>query len=171
MSKRARSKPGLKVIRGDELPLSNASLLELVRAVLGRGFSLRFQAKGFSMAPFIRDRDILTIGPKGAERPRPGDIVAFVHPADGKLCVHRVVAFRDGMATIKGDNMPLADGVFPESSIVGFVRRVERNGRVVRSGLGVRGRLIASLSRSRAWDGLLTRARMVVRPLRGRRRR
>ena len=42
--------------------------------------------------------------------------------------MHRVVGFRDGMATIKGDNMPMADGVFPESSIVGFVRRVERNG-------------------------------------------
>lgn len=171
MSRPARSKPGLRIIRGDELPLSNASLLDLVRAVLGRGFSLRFQAKGFSMAPFIRDRDILTIGPRGGEMPRSGDIVAFVHPSDGKLCVHRVVGFRDGMATIKGDNVPFADGIFPESSIIGVVRRVERNGRVVRFGLGVAGRLIASLSRSQAWEGFLFRVRAVVRPFRGRRRR
>ncbi len=171
MSKPVEDKPGLKVIRGAELPLSNASLLALAEDVLGRGFSLRFQAKGSSMAPLVRDRDILTVGPKGGDTPRPGDIVAFVHPADGKLCVHRVVAFRNGKATIKGDNVPMADGVFPESSILGYVRRVERDGHDVRSGLGLMGRLIASLSRSRAWEGLLSGARRITRPFRYRWRR
>ncbi len=171
MSKPAGSKPGLKAIRGDELPLSNDSFLALARAVLGRGFSLRFQAKGFSMAPFIRDGDVLTLAPKGGNPPRPGDIVAFVHPSDGKLAVHRVVAFRDGKATIKGDNVPNPDGTFPEGSIFGFVRRVERDGRVVRPGFGVAGRLIASLSKRRIWGELLAGARAVARPFRGRRRR
>jgi len=170
LSKAAGSRAGLKAIRGDELPLSGASFLALARAVLGRGFSLRFRAKGFSMAPFIRDGDVLTVVPKGGDLARPGDIVAFVHSSDGRLTVHRIVAFRGGEATIKGDNVSMPDGTFPEGSILGFVRRVERDGRVVRPGFGVMGRLIASLSRHRVWEGLLSGARAVARPLRGRRR-
>jgi hypothetical protein len=123
------------------------------------------------MAPFIRDGDVLTIVPKGGERPHPGDIVAFIHPSDGRLSVHRVVAFRGGEATIKGDNVPMPDGIFPEGSILGFVRRVERDGRTVQPGFGVMGRLIASLSRHRAWEGLLSGARAVAHPFSGRRRR
>lgn len=171
MSKPAGSKPGLRIIQGEELPLSNASFLALARAVLGRGYSLRFQAKGSSMAPLIRDGDILTLAPKGGKPPRPGDIVAFVNPSDGKLAVHRIIAFRGGKATIKGDNVPVPDGIFPEGSILGFVRRVERDGRVVRPGFGPAGRLIASLSALRAWGGLLDGARAVTRPFRRGRRR
>ncbi len=168
MSRPAGSKPGLRTIPGDELPLSNASFLALAGAVLGRGFSLRFQAKGSSMAPFIRDGDVLTLAPKGGKPPRRGDIVAFVNPSDGKLAVHRIIAFRRGEATIKGDNVPAPDGTFPEGSILGFVRRVERDGRVVRPGLGLAGRVIAMLSARRAWRGLLSGARTVTRPFRGR---
>ena len=171
MSKPAVSRPGLRTIPGEEFPLSNASFLALAGAVLGRGFSLRFQAKGFSMAPLIRDGDILTLAPKGGKPPRPGDIVAFVNPSDGKIAVHRIIAFRRGAATIKGDNVSLPDGTFPESSILGFVWRVERDGRIVRPGFGVAGRFIASLSARRLWRGLLACAEVVSRPFRGERRR
>lgn len=171
MSKAAGSRPDLKVIRGDELPLSNASLLALARSVLERGASLRFQARGFSMAPFIRDGDVLTVVPKGGGRSNPGDIVAFVHPANDRLTVHRIVAIRGGKVAIKGDNVSVPDGAIPEENILGFVRRVERDGRVVRPGFGTAGRLIASLSRYRAWGGLLSGARAVARPFLRRRRR
>lgn len=123
------------------------------------------------MAPLICDRDVLTIVPKGGDLPHPGDIVAFVHPSDGRLIVHRVVAFRGGEATIKGDNVPMPDGIFPEGSILGFVRRVEREGRVVRPGFGVVGRMIAALSKHRVWGGLLSGARVVAHPFSGRRHR
>jgi signal peptidase I len=171
LSKPAGSRPGLRTIQGDELPLSNASFLALAQAVLGRGFSLRFQAKGFSMAPFIRDGDVLTLAPAGGKPPRAGDIVAYLDPSDGKVAVHRVISFRRGEAVIKGDNVPAPDGTFPEGSILGFVRRVERDGRVVRPGFGLAGRLVAALSARRAWQGLLSGARTVTRPFRGRRRR
>lgn len=171
MSGPAGSRPGLKVIRGNELPLSNASLLALARSVLGRGASLRFQARGFSMAPFIRDGDVLTVFPKGERRPRPGDIVAFVHPENDRLTVHRVVTIRDGEVAVKGDNVSMPDGTVPEERILGFVRRVERDGRTVRPGFGAAGRLIASLSRRRAWRTLLSGARACARALPGRTRR
>ena len=170
MSRPADDKPGLKVIRGDELPLSNASLLDLARSVLGRGFSLRFQAKGASMAPFIRDRDILTVAPKAGAGPLPGDIVACIHPADGKLCVHRIVALRGEKALVKGDNASAPDGALRESDILGFVRRVERDGRLVRFGIATGARFVAGLSRTKALGWLLSVMRAAVRVFPGRRR-
>jgi len=162
------SKPGLKTIPGEALPLSNASFLSLARAVLGRGYSLRFLAKGFSMAPFIRDGDVLTLAPRAGKRLRPGDIVAYVNPSDGRLSVHRIIAWRAGKITIKGDNVPMPDGTFAEDSVLGIVRRVERDGRVVRPGFGIAGRLIAGLSGQRTWYGLLAGARTLTRPFRRR---
>lgn len=156
-------RPGLKVIRGAELPLSNASLLALARSVLERGFALRFQAKGASMAPFIRDGDILTLAPGGTGGPRPGDIAAFVHPSDGKLCVHRVVALRGGKALIKGDNVSEPDCALPAGGILGYVRRLERNGRKVRFGIFVGAPLVARLSRTRGLGWTLSGMRLACR--------
>jgi hypothetical protein len=45
------------------LSLSGAALLALARDVLARGAQVRFRARGSSMSPFIRDRDILTLAP------------------------------------------------------------------------------------------------------------
>jgi len=140
-----------KYVKADQaqLAMPNAAFAELMTAVLDKGTPFRFQATGFSMTPFIRSGDVITIAPTPA-RIRFGDVVAFESPSGGKLVVHRVVRVsRDGYI-IKGDNSPEADADVPGSRILGRVARVERRGKRVRLGSGIERVAVAFLSR-RGW--------------------
>lgn len=149
--------PRLFVVRAAELPLSGQALLDLMRAVLARGVPFRFRARGWSMAPFIRDGDVTTVSPLQGALPRVGDVVAFARPGTGNLVVHRVVARRSMGLLVQGDRMPEhTDGIVPAESLLGRVTRVQRDGRDVWLGLGPERYLIAWLSRT----GLLTPLRV-----------
>ena len=111
------------------------------------------------MAPFIRDRDVLTIAPLGGREPDVGEVVAFTLSDTGHLAIHRVVARVNGGWLIRGDNTAQADGVVFGEQLLGRVVRVERNGRGVRVGLGEERVWIAALSRR----GNLTALRSVLR--------
>ena len=127
--------------------LPNAAFAELMTAVLDKNAPFRFTAPGFSMTPFIRDGDVLTIAQR---RLRYGDVVAFVNPCRGKLTVHRIIHVSRSGYLIKGDNTPEPDGRVPRSSIIGRVVRVEHCGRQVWLGMGIERIIIAFLSR-RGW--------------------
>ena len=116
--------------------------------VLARGIPFRFAAPGFSMFPFIRDGDAVTISPLRGARARFGDVVAFTGPKGGPI-VHRITARRPGRYEIRGDSAsgPDALDVVPATGILGVVTRVERRGRRVRLGLGPERALAAGLSR------------------------
>jgi hypothetical protein len=135
---------------GGELHLSNLGQLELLRATVERGIPLRTRVRGFSMAPFIRDDDVLTIVPMNGRAPRLGEVVAFVHPETGRLAIHRVIARVATGWLVRGDNCPKPDGVTLRENIVGRVVCIERKGCKVRLGLGVEARLIAWLQRAHA---------------------
>lgn len=123
--------------------------LELLKAVTEKGKLFRFKAPGFSMHPFIRHEDIITVAPLPAGGPVPGDIVAFVRPDIGKLIVHRVIAKTDDGYLIKGDNTENPDGIIPAANILAIVVRVEHKGKnKVVTGIGFGRKPIASLSRS-----------------------
>jgi hypothetical protein len=142
--------PQLFIVKGQELPLSGQSLLELMQAVLARGAPFRFRARGWSMAPFIRDGDVITITPLKQTRPGLGEVVAFIRPDVQKLVVHRIVARRGRTTLIQGDSVAeCSDGLIPVEDLLGRVTRVERNGRRVLIGLGPERYLIAGLSRTR----------------------
>ena len=165
MRPQQRLRPSVYSLRGSDLPLSAEALLELMRGVLARGVPLRFRAKGWSMAPFIRDGDVISVAPLGPALPGLGEVVAFVHPEIGKLVVHRVVARRGGGLLIQGDNLPgAADGLVPRENLLGRVTAVQRGGRKVWLGLGPERFLIALLSRVgllatlRGWVGPLLRS-------------
>jgi signal peptidase I len=132
---------------GGSLSLSNTSLIVIIRDILARGVPFRFAAPGFSMSPFIRDRDIITLAPYEKTSCRIGTVVAFVRPGTGQLVVHRVVAASGDGWRIKGDNNPEEDGVIPHAAILGQVIQVERAGKFVRHGLGPERVIIALLSR------------------------
>jgi len=121
--------------------------LELLKAVMEEGKLFRFRAPGFSMYPFIRNNDIVTLAPLADRCPRTGDIVAFIHPGTRKLVVHRIIHPRDTDFIIKGDNADEPDGLIPRENIFGTVIRIERAGRNVAGGLGYWRRVIALLSR------------------------
>jgi hypothetical protein len=102
------------------------------------------------MAPFIQDRDVVTVAPFRHVLPGVGEVVAFVRPEAGNLVVHRVVARRGAASFIQGDSVPeYADGIIPPENLLGRVTRVQRNGRDVWLGLGPERTVIAWLSRKK----------------------
>lgn len=136
------------VSHGEELHVSNLSQQELLRGMAERGVPLRTTVRGFSMAPFIRDRDVVTIAPITGVEPRVGDVVAFTLSESGRFAIHRVVARIGEGWLMRGDSAPQADAVVTREQLIGRVVRVERDGRDVHVGLGG----------ERAWIGALSRA-------------
>ncbi|HPZ09235.1 MAG TPA: S26 family signal peptidase [Candidatus Eremiobacteraeota bacterium] len=142
-----------------ELHLYGQDLLELLCAVLSKGAGFRFQAKGFSMSPFIKDGDVITISPvKGTV----SQIVPFIHPEGKNLRVHRIVWKTRGKFLIKGDHCNESDGLIPEENILGHVEKIERNGKNIRFGLGKERHLIAWLSRKRILNIMLFLGRLLI---------
>jgi hypothetical protein len=143
-----RPEPAVYTERGYELSLGSRPFKELLIEVLHKGAAFRFRAKGFSMSPFIKDTDVITVAPLSGDKPRFGDVVAFLNPDTEKLVVHRVIGERDNSHFfIRGDNLPTRRHLVPISQILGRVERVERGGRAIALGLGPEKALIALLSR------------------------
>ncbi len=142
------NKPALSRTIGRELGLSGSVVYEIMQAVLVKGMRFRFRALGFSMSPFIRNGDVITIAPLSESKPATGKMVAFIHPESGGLTVHRAIGRKGNAYLLHGDNITdHPDGLIPQEEILGCVVSIERDGRRIRLGLGPEGRLIAGLSR------------------------
>jgi hypothetical protein len=157
-------RPVLSVRSGSGLELSSKALADLMKSVLARGLPFRFRVRGWSMSPFIRDFDVLTVVPLGSRPPRTGEIVAFVSTVDERLVVHRVVGRRGAALLVQGDNLAGAtDAAIPESRVLGRVKRIERDGKTVRLGLGAERSAVAFLSRKGLLAVLAAGARALFR--------
>jgi hypothetical protein len=130
-----------------ELSLSGGQIKDLLRNTLNKGASFRMQARGFSMSPFIKDGDVVTVFPLSENGPCLGEIVAFSQLKAERLLIHRVVGKRDALYLLKGDNISNVDGLIAKADILGSVKKVERRGRRVFLGLGPERVLIAFLNR------------------------
>ncbi len=139
-------KPSLYAVRGGVLSLSGTALKEFLQAVLAKGTSFRFKARGFSMHPFIKDGEMVTISPVPGVQLDPGDIVAFCHPESGKLVVHRIIKKNAQGFILRGDNCAAADGLVSAASIVGRVTAVEGDSWIKRLGRGPDRLFLALLS-------------------------
>jgi len=147
---------GARVVPGGEIALDGNDLAGLMRAVLEKGKAFRFEARGASMHPVIRDGDIVTVRPLAGGGTRTGDVVAFVHPATGGVRIHRVVGAGGAGYLLKGDNALCEDGAVARDALLGRVARIEREGRTVLLGPALRSSLLARLSRT-AWFTRLAR--------------
>jgi len=126
--------------------VQNAELVTLMTEVLARKSPFCFEAKGFSMHPFIRDGDQITLEPPPSKF-QVGQVVAFVGSSRDRLLVHRIIAVdHQGMLT-RGDNSLQADGLVTHNRVLGRVVQVRRGSRQVRLGLGLERMVIAWLSR------------------------
>ena len=132
-----------------EWSISGAALAELLRDVMRKGLPFTFRAGGFSMLPFIKDGDDLTLLPLNGVSPGLGDVVAFIHKGTGMPFIHRVVGMKENTYLLQGDNVKETDGFISESDILGCVRMVQRKGLRVFFGLGPERFLIAYLNRRR----------------------
>ena len=154
------AKPALTSKKGEDLAISDETLQKLMRDVLAKGALFHFRAKGWSMTPFIKNGDAITIAPLIEEKPGIGKVVAFIQPLSGNLVVHRVIGRQGNAFLIQGDNASgQADGLVQPQDILGCVTRVERNGRRVFLGLGLERFLLAILSRNGLLNALLYRLR------------
>jgi hypothetical protein len=166
--KSLQDKPALFETSSQELALSGVALLEIMQAVLAKGASFRFRAPGWSMSPFIRHGDVITIAPLALNTPSVGQVVAFIRPECHGLAVHRVIGRHGAQFLIQGDNISgQADGWFLPQDILGRVICIERSGKKVWLGLGAEryfivffsrvGLLIPLLKRIRLFKGMFTR--------------
>lgn len=130
-----------------EVSFTGDGLINLIRAVTEKGADFRFRVKGFSMSPFIKDGDIVSISALPKNGLGLGRIVAFVNPCSQKLAIHRINGRSSGHYVIKGDGLPDIDGFIPCKNILGLVSKVERKGKVFSLGLGPERRIIAFFSR------------------------
>ena len=126
---------------------------ELCADILCAGIAVRFTARGSSMAPTIRDGEVVTVEPVGPRDGDTGDVVLYASRRG--LTAHRVVGKRQGPEPAflaRGDAPGSAEEPLHGEQMLGRVQQVERNGRVtdvaprpwtrrVALGLGVRAAL------------------------------
>ncbi|HLD47920.1 MAG TPA: hypothetical protein VJA64_08850 [Desulfobaccales bacterium] len=158
-------KPSLYAVPGGVHALSGKALEEFLRAVLAKGASFRFEARGLSMHPFIKDQEVITISPVQRSRLYCGDVVAFCHPETGRLTVHRIVKKNAQDFLLRGDNCPEADGLIPAASLLGRVTEVRGKNRIRRLGLGPERFFLALLSRYALLQPILNRIHQVLGPV------
>ncbi len=98
--------------------------------ILRQGKSLRFQAHGSSMAPLLRDGDILLVKPADPSAIRIGDII-LCSMSSSCVVVHRVIQKRStskGISfLIQGDQKQESDGWVQEEKIFGQVVEINRS--------------------------------------------
>ncbi|MHC4124557.1 MAG: hypothetical protein ACYSSI_13355, partial [Planctomycetota bacterium] len=115
---------GIKVREGDFF-LYGQALSELVKSTVRKGAFFRFRVKGFSMSPFIKNGDVVTISPlSNSSTIGLGRIAAFAYPMTRRLIVHRIVGRRFNNYIIKADTSPKIDGLVSRENILGIVVKV-----------------------------------------------
>jgi ribosomal protein S18 acetylase RimI-like enzyme len=114
--------------------LNRAELAALSAEVLGRGGSFRFRARGSSMAPALRDGDLLTVEPTEAAALRMGDVILY-RAEGGRLAAHRVVARQADQGrltlTARGDAAAGPGEAVRAELVLGRVVGVQRRGRTL----------------------------------------
>jgi hypothetical protein len=160
--------PPHSIVRKGEFSISGSALIELLQDVLGKGAPFRFRTRGFSMVPFIKDGDLVTVSPLLGSSPGLGDVVAFIQPGTRRLAIHRIIGKKDSSLLIKGDNTHQIDGLIPETNILGYVTRVERDGKKVSLGLGLERFFIALLARRGLLSLFFLSIWKIIHPLRNR---
>jgi signal peptidase I len=117
------------------------------------------------MHPFIQDGDVITVSQRAGDKLHPGDVVAFCSPDTGRLVIHRILASTPRGYVLKGDNSTQTDGLMATPNILGRVITVERNGRLVRLGMGPERRFLALLARHCLLQPLVNRTWKALNPL------
>ncbi|HTZ10988.1 MAG TPA: S24/S26 family peptidase [Candidatus Margulisiibacteriota bacterium] len=147
--------------------LSGEATVELMQAAFRKGACFRFQVKGYSMSPFIKDNDIITLAPIPFPGSGLGKTVACVLPANNKLLVHRIVGRKNGHYLIKGDNVAKADSLIPKEDILGYVTSIERGNKTIFFSLGLERLVIVFLSKNNLLPLFSSLWRIIPGPLRG----
>jgi signal peptidase I len=148
-----------------EVITDNEAVAGLLTDALRAGHSFSFRAGGFSMSPFIKDGDLITISPFGNLLPGRGDIVVFLDAAKNGLTVHRIIKRQGPDFVMKGDNTRVADMPVSESQLLGRVTGIRRQKTERYLGLGSESGLLAAMSRAGILMPLMRLTRLFLLPL------
>ena len=165
MLKLREAEQSFTLITGKEAFISGIELIELIRTVFAKGACFRIKVSGYSMLPFIRNSDVVTISGLYNSSLDIGKVVAFIDLNVNKLTIHRIIGTNNGAYLIKGENVFNSDGWVPRENILGCVTKIERNGRAIFLGLGRERLIIALFSRIRIWYLLLRLWRLLPPPI------
>ena len=157
---------GKCLLKPNEISLSSLALAELLETAISKDACLRFQVKGFSMSPFIKDNDVVTISQFISHSANIGCIAAFTYPKTRRLIMHRIIGKSNGVYLIKGDRVFNPDGLISKENILGRVAKIERNNKSVYFGLGFERVVIAFLSRIRLLNLVFYIWRLFIIPVR-----
>ena len=109
-----------------ETRAQSAIFADLVQEFIETGNSFRFQARGRSMWPTIRDGEFLRVKPIGKRQLKLGDIVLFRRM--GEFKAHRIIGRKRDSVLIRGDACIDSDGWIAIPEILGRVVAAERGG-------------------------------------------
>lgn len=134
-----------------------ADFLGLSLDILIKGKSIRFQARGWSMRPFIQDGDFITVSPTEHSSIKIGDVI-FYSTVEDKLIAHRVIhkQKQNGHLTIwaKGDASFGPPEKIDIQNVLGKVSALERNGQKQRLDTNlfqIKGLLLAGIAPLSKW--------------------
>ena len=86
--------------------LEKVQFLKLSKDILDQGNCLRFQVKGRSMQPAVKDGDIINVEPVQGQEIRLGEVIYYKN-AEGGMSAHRVIKknFKENgsVLIVKGD--------------------------------------------------------------------
>ena len=95
----------------------------LRKEIIRQGRSVQIQASGYSMFPFLRKGDLLTVDPVLMEKIRRGDIVVF--EMGEKWIAHRVIKLRTSAENLefllRGDTCIAFDPVVYNGNYIGVI--------------------------------------------------
>lgn len=133
--------------------LQIAPTLDLVEELLRSGYSVRFQVRGRSMHPWIRDGDVLTLVPASGLARIPRGSVCLYRNTAGRLLCHRLLAGPSpagALLEFRGDAQSGVPDRVPSAAVAGVAVTRERRSRACR----IDGRL----SRTAGWAWAVTQA-------------
>jgi len=143
-----------------ETSMKGADFTDLSSEILRSGNSIRFQAFGSSMLPWIKDGDMLTIQPLAKDEIRVGQVV-FYTSAGKRPIVHRVirVQLKGALRIIaaRGDASPASEEEILSEHVLGHVVRIRRGSKVIQLDRNLWWRL------SRKWPAFLRLTYFLVR--------
>jgi hypothetical protein len=143
-------KQEFSLVAEKDISLLAKELVALMRAAFARGAYFQMRVKGYSMNPFIKEGDMVTISGPRSFSDTFGRIAAFSSGEGDNLFIHRIVGKKEGFYLEKGDNSFGSARIVAVENILGYVVKVERQDNDVSFGLGKERLIIASLSRMNA---------------------
>jgi uncharacterized repeat protein (TIGR01451 family) len=132
----------------------------VARELLNKGLSLRFEARGSSMHPVIRDHEVVIVTPVIVSKLRSGDIVLTKGHSGFKA--HRLVSVdhHENLFITRGDCSQQDDPPVRSNQILGVVvaKEVRLGNKIVRANLkGFSGKLLLGAARAQYLAGKLLR--------------